>query len=148
MMNAKLMALELLLAGSNLLGQEPGRASWVFNSLVDDYMAWGSQGDLSKFLDENHQVPSSALKVEIKKLTLEEIGLLNIKIALLLPLDGEYAHGFRQGEYCGGRVSEVGKLLKNIKVDELKERCRFLGVPEDRAVFLRKCIDSWSQGRK
>jgi hypothetical protein len=144
-----LMAGETPLPTVKITLEQSERASWVFSSLVDDYMAWGAHGNLSKFLGENHQMVSGAeLKAEIKKLTLEEIGLLNIKIALLLPLDGEYADGFRQGEYCGGRVSEVGRLLKNIKLEELKDRCRFLGVPEDRAVFLRKCIAFWTRAKK
>lgn len=148
-MTPKFLMFGLLLLGSNLFGQQSDRASWVFSSLADDYMAWGAHGNLLKVINKNHpMVPSSELKAEINKLTLEEIGLLNIKIALLLPLDGEYADRFRQGEYCGGRASEVGGLLKNINLDELKERCRFFSVPEDRAIFLRKCIDSWKQSKK
>lgn len=139
--------LAALLFMPGLFGQNTG-ASSVFDSLAGDYLAWGSDGALSEFINNSHRmVTSLMLEAEVKKLSVNRLGLLNIKIALLLPLDGEYAERFEQGEYCGGRVREVGVALNKITLGELKERCRFLGVPESRATFLRHCIDVWVMGR-
>lgn len=76
-------------------------------------------------------------------MSIAELALFNLKLAMFWPMDGEFAATFRFGGYCDKRKAQVAERLSTYSHEELRILAKHLQVPETRVDFLIRCMHFW-----